>query len=96
MTDKEAVDILKGWLDYNKRNKNILREADKIIAVQETVLNLIENQLNRLTELEKIEEAHRELNGELRKELQLKDRMIDGLLRNIKKYFKEKASEENG
>lgn len=44
MTDEEkkAVKTLKGWMDYNIRNKNKLLEADKIINVQETILNLIE------------------------------------------------------
>lgn len=40
--EKKAVKTLKGWMDYNIRNKNKLLEADKIINVQETILNLIE------------------------------------------------------
>lgn len=39
--EKKAVKTLKGWMDYNIRNKNKLLEADKIINVQETILNLI-------------------------------------------------------
>lgn len=42
MTEEESIEIFKNWLEYNKKHKNILREADKIIAVQETILNLIQ------------------------------------------------------
>lgn len=42
MTEEESIETLKSWLEYNKKHKNILREADKIIAVQETILNLIQ------------------------------------------------------
>lgn len=34
------------WKDYNIRNKNKLLEADEIINVQETILNLIEKLQN--------------------------------------------------
>lgn len=40
--EKKAIETLKSWKDYNIRNKNKLLEADKIIKVQETILNLIE------------------------------------------------------
>lgn len=42
MTEEESIEIFKNWLEYNKKHKNILREADKIIAVQETILDLIQ------------------------------------------------------
>jgi len=38
----KAKEILKSWLEYNKKNKNVLREADTIIAVQETILKTLE------------------------------------------------------
>lgn len=40
--EKKAIETLKSWKDYNIRNKNKLLEANKIIKVQETILNLIE------------------------------------------------------
>lgn len=42
MTEEESIKTFKSWLEYNKKHKNILREADKIIEVQETILNLIQ------------------------------------------------------
>ena len=44
--EKKAIKILNEWYDYNIRNKNKLLEADKIINVQETILNLIEKLQN--------------------------------------------------
>lgn len=52
MTEEESIEIFKNWLEYNKKHKNILREADKIIAVQETILNLIQRLQKRIEELE--------------------------------------------
>lgn len=40
--EKKAIETLKSWKDYNIKNKNKLLEADEIINVQETILNLIE------------------------------------------------------
>lgn len=40
--EKKAIETLKSWKDYNIRNKNKLLEADEIIKIQETILNLIE------------------------------------------------------
>lgn len=47
--EKKAIETLKSWKDYNIRNKNKLLEADKIIKVQETILNLI-NKLQKENE----------------------------------------------
>lgn len=30
MTEEESIETFKSWLEYNKKHKNILREADKI------------------------------------------------------------------
>lgn len=48
--EKKAIETLKSWKDYNIRNKNKLLEADKIIKVQETILNLI-NKLQKENEM---------------------------------------------
>lgn len=63
MTEEESIEIFKNWLEYNKKHKNILIEADKIIAVQETILNLIQ----------KLQEE----NLDVKKELEKKDIIID-------------------
>lgn len=40
--EKKAIETLKGWKDYNIRNKNKLLNADELINIQEILLNLIE------------------------------------------------------
>lgn len=61
MTEEESIETLKSWLEYNKKHKNILREADKIIAVQETILNLIQK-------LQEEKEIHIKLEQQYKKE----------------------------
>ena len=73
MTDKEK-EALKALNFYAEHYSDSMSKTFK------EVLNVIKNKQNRITELEKIEEAHRELNGELRKELQLKEKMIDEII----------------
>lgn len=43
----KAKEILKEWLEYNKKNRNVLREADTIIAVQETILKALDNSISK-------------------------------------------------
>ena len=84
MTDKEEIEILKKWIKDN-------REFEKEFNLEEIVdgtqgkkrIDAIENILNRLKELEKIEKAHCELNGELRKELQLKDKIVMDIVKRL-------------
>ena len=68
--EKKAIDTLNSWYNYNKKNRNKLLEADKIIKVQETILNLIENQQKEINNLKEIEQLHQEENGKLRVELE--------------------------
>lgn len=53
MNKEEAIDILKGWRDYNKKHKNMLLKADEIIEVQDTVLNYIEELEHKLKQAKK-------------------------------------------
>ena len=51
--EKKAIETLKSWKDYNIKNKNKLLSVDKLINIQELILNLIEklqkeNELLRL------------------------------------------------
>ena len=110
MTDKEAIDNLKSYIeelieDYGY-HKDIVEFRDSI----EHLENAIKKKNERITELEQIEEAHHKLNGKLREELQLKDKMIDEMIevianvtvpqekckQCIKEYFTKEASEQDG
>lgn len=73
MTEEESIETFKSWLEYNKKNKNILREADTIIAVQETILNLIQ----------KLQEE----NLDVKKEVEKKDKIIDLMAEELENQF---------
>lgn len=70
MTDKEVVDNLEKYIDLILNKKCY----DFNVAVA------IKHLIKRCKELEQIEEAHHKLNGKLREELQLKDKMIKELV----------------
>ena len=46
MTDKEkeAIETMQHWIEYEKANKEKINKADELIEIQETVLNLIQTQ----------------------------------------------------
>lgn len=56
MTLEEAKEIMQSWMEYNKKNKNVLREADTTIAVQETILKALEDSIPKEKVREKIEQ----------------------------------------
>lgn len=86
--EKKAIETLKSWKDYNIRNKNKLLEADKIIKVQETILNLI-NKLQK--ENEELTISNKEIDKECsRLEAKEKSRNIEPVLINNKMYFIDK------
>ena len=76
MTDREndAVKALNFYVEHY---------SDSMSETFKEVLNVIKNKQNRITELEQIEEAHRELNSELRKELQLKDKIVMDIVKRL-------------
>jgi len=81
--EKKAIEILTSWYNYNKKNRNKLLEADKIIKVQKTILNLIEKQEKELNNLKEIEQQHKTDNGLLRQELDMQiehNKEIDDIL----------------
>lgn len=52
--EKEAIEIFKGWLSYNKLHKEKLAYPDIIIGALETILNLIKKQQKEIDRLKKI------------------------------------------
>ena len=73
MTDKEAIDNIEKYIDLilNKKCYNF------------NVAVAIKHLIKRCKELEQIEEAHHKLNGQLRKELQLKDKIVMDIVKRL-------------
>jgi hypothetical protein len=78
--EKEAVEILKEWKDYNIRNKNILLKADEIINVQETILNLIE----------KLQKENEELGISNKYTIHLTDKQYNAVIENAQNDINQK------
>ena len=51
---KEAVETMYHWIEYAKQNKDKINKADELIEIQETVLNLIQEQEEELKKKDKI------------------------------------------
>lgn len=52
MTDKEAIEAMQHWIEYEKANKEKINKADELIEIQETVLNLIQTQQEEIFKLQ--------------------------------------------
>lgn len=129
MTDKEkeAVETMQHWIEYEKANKEKINKADELIEIQETVLNLLQTQQEEIEQSNKVIDKRNEKKIELVEICLKKDKIIDEMakyiedestvdefcskencyaddyenghcrkcLNCIKKYFINKAEEEN-
>ena len=50
MTDKEkqAIETMKNWIDYEKENKDKINKAEDLIDIQETIIKLIQKQQDKI------------------------------------------------
>lgn len=60
MIDKEAIEIMKDWIKYEKSNKDRINKADELIKIQETVLRIIDKKDNEIKELRRASNAKEE------------------------------------
>ena len=87
---KEAVETMQHWIEYAKQNKDKINKVDELIGIQETVLNLIQeqdNEINKYLEIitnKVIETAKDDLLTEKNIELEKKDKIIDELAKAFK------------
>lgn len=42
--EKQAIETMKHWIDYEKANKDKINKADELIEIQETILGLVKKQ----------------------------------------------------
>ena len=106
---KEAIETMQHWIEYAKQNKDKINKADELIEIQETVLNLIQEQEKEIKSLDKA--IHDEIlenydKQELyKKQLQKKDNIIDELAKafkqddvrsveEIKQFYERKVEDE--
>ena len=51
---KEAIETMQHWIEYEKTHKDKINKADELIGIQETVLNLIQEQEAEIKKKDKI------------------------------------------
>ena len=77
--EKQAIETMKHWIDYEKANKDKINKADELIEIQEIVLNLIEKQQAEIKDYgeEYNHWAHKAVTRAI--ELEKKDKRISNL-----------------
>ena len=88
--EKEAIETMKRWIEYEKQNKDKINKANELIEIQETVLNLIQKQDKEIEHwkngFERELENNRKNTCELLKQdliIREKDKQIDILKNHI-------------
>ena len=51
---KEAIETMQHWIEYEKTHKDKINKADELIGIQETVLNLIQEQEKEIEKYKKL------------------------------------------
>ena len=41
---QKAIETMRHWIEYEKQNKDKINKANELIGIQETVLNLLQEQ----------------------------------------------------
>lgn len=89
--EKEAIETMKRWIEYEKQNKDKINKANELIEIQETVLNLIQKQDKEIEHwkkgFERELEDNRKNTCELLKQdliIREKDKQIDLMAKEIK------------
>ena len=82
---KEAVETMQHWIEYEKTHKDKINKADELIGIQETVLNLIQEQEAELQKKDNIID-------ELAKAFKQDDvRSVE----EIKQFYERKVEDDN-
>ena len=102
---KEAVETMQHWIEYEKQNKDKINKVDELIGIQETVLNLIQEQEKEIEKYKKLYQKALDDAVVTAHDNMQKDKIIDELAKafkqddvrsveEIKEYFEELAKEE--
>ena len=102
---KEAIETMQHWIEYAKQNKDKINKVDELIGIQETVLNLIQEQEKEIEKYKKLyQKALDDAVVTAHYNMQ-KDKIIDLMARafkqddvrnveEIKQYFERKVKNE--
>ena len=87
---KEAIETMQHWIEYAKQNKDKINKVDELIGIQETVLNLIQEQEK---EIEASRQITTEMNNDVKKliiECKKKNKNINLMAKKLNQaYFDE-------
>ena len=99
---KEAVETMQHWIEYAKQNKDKINKVDELIGIQETVLNLIQEQEKEIEKYKKLYQKALDDAVVTAHDNMQKDKIIDELakafkqddvrsVQEIKQYFERKV-----
>ena len=81
---EEAIETMKHWIDYEKENRNKINKADKLIGIQETILNMLKEKDKEIETLKRdFKIVDQECSRLERKEAK-QDKIIDLMAEEIK------------
>lgn len=102
MVEKEAIEIMNHWIEYEKQNKDKINRAEELIEIQETILDIIKRKDKEIEYLKiEIEEAWEEWNNleigsyEEEKRLNLEINKNDKIITEMAKKINEAYCQEN-
>lgn len=96
--EKEAIEELKNWIKIVENNKDKIKQADLMVNIQETILNLIQKQQKDIEKKDKIIDEMALTIEKLLKNVDFEKEFITYKEQNkeeIKQYFERKAESED-
>ena len=102
---KEAIETMQYWIEYEKTHKDKINKADELIGIQETVLNLIQEQEKEIEKYKKLYQKALDDAVVTAHDNMQKDKIIDELakafkqddvrsVQEIKQFYERKVENE--
>ena len=103
---KEAIETMQHWIEYEKQNKDKINKADELIEIQETVLNLVQVQEKEIEKYKKLYQKALDDAVVTAHDNMQKDKIIDELAKafkqddvrsveEIKQFYERKVENDN-
>lgn len=81
--EKDAIETMQHWIDYEKTNKEKINKADELIEIQETVLNLIQTQQEEINDLKWKNEIYVKSIKSHKSEIEKKDNIVRSIISRL-------------